>query len=127
MRLFDPWKLLSVGVLLLISALALSGASSRDGAAVKDVALISDGYTLEARITTSGNAKYTYFELSSPHRLVVDFHGTRNEIGFQERQIESASLKRVRTSLFNEGEREATRIVFDLETDTRSPLAPAST
>jgi type IV pilus assembly protein PilQ len=114
MRLFDSRKFLSVGALLLISTLAVNGASSKDTAVVKDVAFSSNGQSLEVRITASGEARFTYFELSSPHRLVVDFHGIQNQIGFRERAVESAGVERIRTSFFRQNERSATRIVFDL-------------
>jgi type IV pilus assembly protein PilQ len=100
--------------MLLISTLALNGASSKDTPVVKDVAFSTNGQSLEVRITTSGETDFTYFELSSPHRLVVDFPGVQNEIGFSERQIQSAGVERIRTSFFRDKKQQATRIVFDL-------------
>ncbi len=110
----DSRKFLSVGVLVLISTLAVNGASSRDTAVVKDVSFNNNGDSLEVKITATEESKFTYFELIRPRRLVVDFHGIQNAIGFKEKQISSAGVERVRTSFFDGKNRKATRIVFDL-------------
>jgi type IV pilus secretin PilQ/predicted competence protein len=110
----DPGKFLSVGVLLLISTLAVNGAASKEAAIVKDVSFNDSGESLEVKITATDESKYTYFELNSPHRLVVDFHGIQNTISFKEKKIDKAGLQRVRTSFFSDQSRKATRIVFDL-------------
>jgi type IV pilus assembly protein PilQ len=99
---------------LLASTLAVNGASSKGTPIVKDVSFSRSGDTLEVKIVATDVAKYTYFELGSPHRLVVDFHGIQNEIGFRERQIDSAGVERVRASFFSDNKRQATRVVFDL-------------
>ncbi|PYS22510.1 MAG: hypothetical protein DMG11_26645 [Acidobacteria bacterium] len=111
----DSRKFLSVGVLLLVSTLAVNGASSRESAIVKDVSYQTIGDSLEVKITATGDSKFTYFELNGPHRLVVDFHGIQNTIGFKEKQIDANGVERVRTSFFNDKNRQATRIVFDLK------------
>jgi hypothetical protein len=110
----DPRKFLSVGVLVLISTLAVNGAASKEAAIVKDVSFQNNGDFLEARITASENSKFTYFELKQPHRLVVDFHGSQNTISFKEKRLDTGGVERVRTSLFSDQNRQATRIVFDL-------------
>src|SRR5437867_3448481 len=110
----DSRKFLSVGVLLLIATLTVNGASSRETDVVKDVSFKNNGDSLEVRITAPDGSKYTYFELNQPHRLVVDFHGIQNTIAFKEKQINSAGVERVRTSFFNNENRKATRVVFDL-------------
>ncbi|PYS54894.1 MAG: hypothetical protein DMG13_06650 [Acidobacteria bacterium] len=110
----DSRKFLSVGVLLLIATLTVNGASSRETDVVKDVSFKNNGDSLEVRITAPDGSKFTYFELNQPHRLVVDFHGIQNTIGFKEKQINSAGVERVRTSFFNDENRSATRVVFDL-------------
>src|SRR5207249_8906967 len=110
----DSRKFLSVGGLVLISTLAVNGATARENAAVKDVSFNTIGDSLEVKITTTQEAKFTYFELNAPHRLVVDFHGIQNDIGFREKQIATAGVRRVRTALFESKDRKATRIVFDL-------------
>ena len=114
MRVFDSRKLLPVSVFLLISTLAVSGATSKETAVVKDLSFNSSGASLEVKIATTEQADYTYFELSKPRRLVVDFHGIQNGIGFKEKSIESAGVERVRTSYFSDKSRNATRIVFDI-------------
>ena len=111
-------KFLSVAVLLLISTLAVNGASSIDTAVVRDVSFSANGDSLEFKITASKDSKFTYFELQSPHRLVIDFHGNQNNIGFKEKRIDSTGVERVRTSFFSDQTREATRIVFDLAEKT---------
>jgi type IV pilus secretin PilQ/predicted competence protein len=113
----DSRKFLPVGVLVLISTLAVNGATSKEAAIVKDVSFSNTGESLEAKITASEDSKYTYFELQKPHRLVVDFHGIQNTISFREKRIDAAGVGRVRTSLFSDRKRQATRIVFDLVKD----------
>jgi type IV pilus assembly protein PilQ len=110
----DSRKFLSVGVLVLISTLAVNGATARETAVVKDVSFNTNGDSLEVKITTTQETKFTYFELNGPHRLVVDFHGIQNNIGFKEKRIGSAGVERVRASFFDSKNRKATRIVFDL-------------
>src|SRR5687767_14520785 len=110
----DSRKFLSVGLVVLISTLAVNGASSRETAIVKDVSFNTNGDSLEVKITATEDSKFTYFELSNPHRLVVDFHGIQNTIGFKEEQVESGGVERIRTSFFSDDKRKATRIVFDL-------------
>jgi type IV pilus assembly protein PilQ len=110
----DSRKFLSVGVLLLITTLAVNGATARENAAVKDVSFSTIGDSLEVKITTTQETKFTYFELNGPHRLVVDFHGIQNDIGFREKQVDNAGVRRVRTAYFATRNRKATRIVFDL-------------
>jgi type IV pilus assembly protein PilQ len=113
----DSRKFLSVGVLVLLSTLAVNGATSKEAAIVKDVSFSNNGDSLEAKITASDETKYTYFELQQPRRLVIDFRGIQNTISFKEKRIDSAGVERVRTSLFSDKDRKATRIVFDLNRD----------
>jgi type IV pilus assembly protein PilQ len=113
----DSRKFLSVGMMLFILTLAVHGATSRVATIIKDVSFTNTGDSLEAKITAGEDAKYTYFELKQPHRLVVDFHGIQNTIRFKERHIGAAGVERVRTSFYSDGARQATRIVFDLSKD----------
>jgi type IV pilus assembly protein PilQ len=108
-------KLLVMGVLVVTLTLCVQAASPKESAEVRDVSLNSSGKTLEARITTTESAKFTYFELEGPHRLVVDFHGFKNGIGFSQRNIQAAGVERIRTSYFTAADRTATRIVFDID------------
>src|SRR5262247_1857773 len=112
----DSRKFLSVGMMLFILTLAVHGATSTVATIIKDVSFSNTGDSLEAKIA-AGDAKYTYFELKQPHRLVVDFHGIQNTIRFKERYIGTAGVERVRTSFYSDGARQATRIVFDLSED----------
>jgi type IV pilus assembly protein PilQ len=114
MRLCEFRKFLVVFALVLALTLVVQAASSKD-AIVKDVAFSSTGRSLEARITASESARFTYFELDGPHRLVVDFHGLKNGISFSQKNIAAAGVTRVRTSYFTAPDRTATRIVFDLD------------
>src|SRR6185295_6762159 len=113
----DSTKFLSVAVLLLISTLGVNGGTSTEPAIVKDVSFDNHGDFLEARITATGESRYSYFELSEPHRLVVDFHGIQNTIRFREKRVDAGGVERVRTSLFSDTTRTTTRIVFDLNKD----------
>ena len=114
MRVFDSRKLLMFSALLLASTLAVHGASSKETAVVKDLAVNSKGDSVEVKIATSERVQFTYFELSKPRRLVVDFHGLHNDIGFSQKNIDVAGVHRVRTSYFTNKTRKATRIVFDI-------------
>ena len=107
-------KLLSIALLLLVSTLALHGGSTTDTAAVNDISFKSAEGSVEVRIMAAESAKFTYFELRKPHRLVFDFHGIQNNIGFKEKRIDNAGIERVRTAFFNNEKRKATRVVFDL-------------
>jgi type IV pilus assembly protein PilQ len=102
-------------IFVLAVALSLAVAASPKEAFVKDVAVSASGRSLEAKITTSESAKFTYFELDGPHRLVVDFHGLRNGVAFTQKNIAAAGVTRVRASYFTAPDRSATRIVFDLD------------
>src|ERR1051326_1967506 len=118
MRVFDSRKPLTVGaLLLLLTTLAVHGAPSKEAAVVKDLSFRPDSGSLEVKIATTEHAQYTYFELKDPHRLVVDFHGIQNGIGFKEKPIAIAGVERVRTANFTDKNRNATRIVFDLSRD----------
>jgi type IV pilus assembly protein PilQ len=114
MRLCDFRKFLVFGVLVLILTLAVQAASPKEAATVKDVAVTSSGPALEAKITASEAARFTYFELEGPRRLVVDFHGLQNGVAFTQKTVQLAGLERIRTSYFSTEARKATRIVFDL-------------
>jgi type IV pilus assembly protein PilQ len=113
----DSRKFLLVGVILLISTLAVHGTTTKEGTIIKDVSFSNSGDSLEAKIAAGEDAKYTYFELKQPHRLVVDFHGIQNTIRFKEKRIGAAGVERVRTSFYSNRGRKATRIVFDLSKD----------
>jgi type IV pilus assembly protein PilQ len=87
--------------------------------AVKDVSFMPAGDSLEARITTTGPARFTYFELAGPRRLVFDFVDLQNGVAFKEKQVSSAGVERVRTGSFQDKDRNVTRIVFELTSDAR--------
>src|SRR5262245_19048408 len=110
----DSRKFLPVGVLLFIATLAVQGATSKEATIIKDVSFSHTEDSLEAKITAVGESKYSYFELKNPHRLVIDFHGIQNAIHFKEKYLGTNGVERVRTSLFSDKSRQATRIVFDL-------------
>src|SRR5262249_29865813 len=64
-------------------------------------------------------AKYTYFELTGPRRLVMDFHDVQNDLTFKEKQVSLAGVERIRAGQFQDKDRNAARIVFDLDDDAR--------
>jgi type IV pilus assembly protein PilQ len=115
MRVWDSRKLLITVVLVAVLTLAVQAASPALDARVKEVAVNSSGQSVEAIITATESARFTYFELDGPRRLVVDFHGLKNTIGFSEKNVRSAGVERIRTSYFSTPDRAATRIVFDLD------------
>ena len=114
MRLCDFRKLLVFGVIVIALTLAVQAASPKDAAMVKDIAVTSSGQALEAKITTTETVRFTYFELEKPRRLVVDFHGLKNGVGFTQKKVDTAGVEKIRTSYFSTPDRTATRIVFDL-------------
>src|SRR5215467_2302280 len=73
--------------------------------------------SVEAQITTTAPAKYTYFELTGPRRLVMDFHDVQNDLAFKEKQVFVAGVERIRAGMFQDKDRNATRIVFDLDNE----------
>jgi type IV pilus assembly protein PilQ len=111
-------KCLIIGILLLGATFVVYGASPKAVAVVKDVSLSKAGQSLEVKITATEESKFTYFELNKPHRLVVDFPGIQNGLHFKQKQVAASGVERIRTSLFTNGERQATRIVFDLAENT---------
>lgn len=115
MRVCDPRKFVAIGLFASTLTMAVQGATTA-APSVKDVSVKTVGDALEARIISTQAARFTYFELQGPHRLVVDFHGSLNTVGFTEKRVEAGTLHRIRASNFSSTERTATRIVFDLET-----------
>src|SRR5687767_6181704 len=92
----DSRKFLSVGLLLLMSVLAVNGATTNSKGtdiAVKDVSIETIGDSLEVKIASSDEARFTYFELARPARLVIDFHGVQNNIAFKEKRISSTGVE----------------------------------
>ncbi len=83
-----------------------------------------DGVT----IVLSGNGAFTYdtFALSNPPRYVIDLPGIINGAGKKTRDVEAASLSRVRVSQFRGGPDPVTRVVFDLSSDDVEPSIAAS-
>ena len=126
MKVFDSRRSLAFGAFLLAFTLVVQAvgpvAGPKDTAdvkAVKDVAITPSGNSTEARITTSGPARFTYFELSGPRRLVVDFHDLQNAVSSKEKEVASGGVERVRAGLFQDKDRSVTRIVFDLTSDAQ--------
>jgi type IV pilus assembly protein PilQ len=126
MRVFDSRKALAFGIFLLAFTLVVQAVGPAAGPketsevkAVKDVLFTPAGTSMEARITTTGPARFTYFELAGPRRLVVDFHDLQNEVSFKEKQVSAAGVERVRTGLFQDKDRNVTRIVFELTSDAQ--------
>jgi type IV pilus secretin PilQ/predicted competence protein len=126
MRVFDSRKSLAFGLFLMAFTLVVQAAGAAAGPkdtaavkAVKDIAITPSGDLVEARITTTGPARFTYFELSGPRRLVVDFHDLQNAVSFKEKLVSAGGVERVRAGLFQDKDRNVTRIVFDLSTDAQ--------
>ncbi len=69
---------------------------------------------------------YKYFTLTSPHRLVIDFSDTKNNVVLKKLSENNPRVKRFRTSTSKKNG--STRLVLDLEKSyqlTVFPLAPA--
>jgi len=126
MRVFDSRKALAFGMFLLAFTLVVQAVGPASGPketsavnAVKDVSFMAAGDSMEARITTTGPARFTYFELTGPRRLVVDFHDLLNGVAFKEKQVASTGVERVRAGLFQDKDRNVTRIVFELTSEAQ--------
>ncbi len=71
-------------------------------------------------------ADYTYFSLSKPHRLVIDFTETKNAVSLQNLAAKDPRIKRFRTSKAKK--KNSTRLVLELHQSyqlTVFPLKPA--
>jgi type IV pilus secretin PilQ/predicted competence protein len=123
MRVFDSRKAMAFGMFLLAFTLIVQAVGPRVTAAVNDIAINPSGNSLEAIITTTGPARFTYFELTGPRRLVVDFHDLQNDVNFKEKKVSVAGVERIRASQFQDKDRTATRIVFDLTNDAHYQIA----
>jgi type IV pilus assembly protein PilQ len=119
MRVFDSRKTLAFGLILLVSTLVVHAVVPTTAPAVKDVAMTTSGDLLEARISITSPARVTYFELTKPRRLVVDFHELENGLTFKQKQVSAAGVERVRAEHFQDKDRDTTRIVFDLTDDAK--------
>ncbi len=114
MKTFDSRKALPFGALVLAFTLVIQAVAPTEVAAVKDLVMTPGEDSVEAQITTTAQAKYTYFELTGPRRLVMDFRDVQNELAFKEKQVSVAGVERIRAGMFQDKDRNATRIVFDL-------------
>src|SRR5262245_54694567 len=119
MTMFDSRKALPFGVLVLAFTLVIRAVAPTGTPAVKELVMTPRDNSVEAQITTTAPAKYTYFELTGPRRLVMDFHDVQNDLTFKERQVSLAGVERIRAGQFQDKDRNAARIVFDLDDDAR--------
>jgi len=126
MRVFDSRKALAFGMFLLAFTLVVQAVGPTSDPnetpavkAVKDVSFTPAGDSMETRITTTGPARFTYFEMAGPRRLVIDFYDLQNRVAFKEKQVSSAGVERVRTAFFQDKDRNGTRIVFELTSDAQ--------
>jgi len=119
MRMFDSRKALPFGVLVLAFTFVIQAVAPTGSPAVKELVMTPGENSVEAQITTTAPAKYTYFELTGPRRLVMDFHDVQNDLAFKEKQVFVAGVERIRAGMFQDKDRSATRIVFDLDDAAR--------
>lgn len=79
-------------------------------------------------IVLSGDGAFTYdtFALLNPPRYVIDLPGVINGAGKKSRDVEAASLSRVRVSQFRGRPDPVTRVVFDLSSEGVEPFIAAS-
>ncbi len=103
----------AVSILLLLSTVAV-GQISDDPIKVETLVVTPAEDAVEFTVNSTEWVRYTYFELEGP-RLVVDFHNAESELGFWRREVDHAGVTQVRSSFFTDDNREATRLVFDLE------------
>ena len=110
-------RTMALGVLFLLSMASVAGRASSDGPAVENLTVNEEAEIVEFTVHSTEPVRYTYFELEGP-RLIVDFHGAENRLGFWRRSVESGNVEQVRASFFDDSKREATRLVFDLSEAT---------
>ena len=110
-------RTMALGVLFLLSMASVAGRASSDGSAVENLTVNAEAEIVEFTVHSTEPVRYTYFELEGP-RLIVDFHGAENRLGFWRRSVESGNVEQVRASFFSDSKREATRLVFDLSEAT---------
>ena len=70
--------------------------------------------------------EYSYFSLTSPQRLVIDFNGTKNLVALENLAAKDKRVKRIRKSKAKN--KNSTRLVLELKENYRLtvfPLAPA--
>jgi type IV pilus assembly protein PilQ len=103
-------------LLLLVAGIPATGAI-QSAPAVEALAFAGRGDRVEFTITSSEAVEYSSFELDGP-RVVLDFHGAENRLGFDSRWVGMGGVQRVRASTFVNDAREVTRVVFDLEEAT---------
>ena len=115
MRLSDLRKFMVMFALVVALTFVVQAASPKD-AFVQDVALSSTGRFLEARITASESARFTYFELDGPHRLLLSIFTASKIISLSRRRtLNLLGLPAFGQVIRMAPDRTATRIVFDLD------------
>ena len=105
-------RTIALGILFLLSTFVVGQASS-DDPSVENLSFEVGTDMVEFTVDSTEWVRYTYFELEGP-RLVVDFHGADNLLGFLRRSVDSGTVEQVRASSFEDSKRAATRLVFDL-------------
>src|SRR5436190_5834069 len=100
MRMFDSRKALPFGVLVLAFTFVIQAVAPTGSPAVKELVMAPGENSVEAQITTTAPAKYTYFELTGPRRLVMDFHDVQNDLAFKEKQVFVSGVERIRAGMF---------------------------
>lgn len=104
-------------VMAIASAVSPAAAQVQSKPRVETLDFEGDGDRVDFTIAPSESVQYTYFELDGP-RLVLDLHGTENQLGFESRTVGIAGVLRVRAAQFEDESRNVTRVVFDLEEGT---------
>lgn len=74
-----------------------------------------DGNAVTVAVAGDGRLVCEPFELPTPHRLVLDFTGTRNRVSNPVLELESDHLYRVRVAQFQVEPVPVTRVVIDLK------------
>jgi len=102
--------------LVLLMSLSGVGSATENSRQVESLDVNPTESGVEFRIRTSEPLRYTYFELDGP-RLVVDLHQSENLIGRQTTSVGVAGVRAVRVASFVSDDRDATRFVFDLDSE----------
>lgn len=89
---------------------------------IKDLKIVPGEGKLRLEISKVGNVKYDAFKMHDPERFVLDCVGTKYDIKWSEKDIESPLAYRIRTSQFKVDPILVSRIVLDLKMEVQHSI-----
>jgi len=103
-------------IMILLAPLAISDSFAVQNK-VTDVKVLNENGKLRLEIVKTGQIEIGLFKMSDPDRLVVNCIGARYDIPWQQKELDSPYVYRIRTSQFKEDPISIVRIVLDLKKD----------